>query len=129
MPRQSLLEYFEPSSRPREEAAVVWRRGYCTIRWSYTDLLRAGHRFASTLQNRGVAKGGRVLIWGENSGAWIAAFLGCLLRGAVAVPMDFQPVPSAEYDGKLLSVDVAKLIGQLVCSRPADADEHVQDIH
>ncbi|HWW51407.1 MAG TPA: AMP-binding protein [Verrucomicrobiae bacterium] len=88
MPRQSLLEYFEPSSRPREEPAVVWRRGYRTVRWSYADLLRAGHRFARTLQDRGVAKGGRVLIWGENSGAWIAAFVGCLLRGAVAVPMD-----------------------------------------
>jgi long-chain acyl-CoA synthetase len=88
MPRQSLLDYFEPSSRPSEEAAIVWRRGYRTIRWSYADLLGAGHRFARTLENRGVAKGGRVLIWGENSGAWIAAFLGCLLRGAVAVPMD-----------------------------------------
>jgi long-chain acyl-CoA synthetase len=88
MPRQSLLDYFGPSSRPPEEAAIVWRRGYRTVRWSYADLLGAGHRFARTLQNRGVAKGGRVLIWGENSGAWIAAFLGCLLRGAVAVPMD-----------------------------------------
>lgn len=32
--------------------------------------------------------GDRVLLWGENSGEWVAAFLGCLFRGAVAVPMD-----------------------------------------
>ena len=29
-----------------------------------------------------------MLIWGENSGGWVAAFLGCLFAGAVAVPMD-----------------------------------------
>ncbi|MGH9594459.1 MAG: AMP-binding protein, partial [Bryobacteraceae bacterium] len=29
-----------------------------------------------------------VLIWGENSGTWVAAFFGCLLRGVVAVPID-----------------------------------------
>jgi long-chain acyl-CoA synthetase len=88
MPRQSLLEYFEPSSRPSKEAAMVWRRGYRMVRWSYADLLRAAQKFARGLQNRGIVKGDRVLIWGENSGEWVAAFLGCLLLGAVAVPMD-----------------------------------------
>jgi long-chain acyl-CoA synthetase len=29
-----------------------------------------------------------VLLWGENSGEWVAAFLGCLFQGAIAVPMD-----------------------------------------
>ena len=27
-------------------------------------------------------------MWGENSGEWVAAFLGCIFCGAVAVPMD-----------------------------------------
>ena len=34
MPRQSLLEYFQPNSRPASEAAIVWRRGYRMVRWS-----------------------------------------------------------------------------------------------
>jgi long-chain acyl-CoA synthetase len=88
MPRQSLLEYFRPDSRPSKEIAVVWRRGYRTIRWSSGELLGMAARFAEILRSRGVGKGDRVLLWGENSGEWIAAFLGCLLLGAIAVPMD-----------------------------------------
>jgi len=88
MSRQSLLEYFRPDVRPLGEPAVAWRRGYRTVRWSYADLLRAAAQFAAELERRGIEKGERVLLWGENSGEWIAAFLGCLFRGAVAVPMD-----------------------------------------
>jgi len=40
------------------------------------------------LKERGVRTGDRVLIWGANGAEWAAAFWGCLLRGAVAVPMD-----------------------------------------
>jgi long-chain acyl-CoA synthetase len=88
MPRQSLLEYFQPDSRPPREIAVAWRRGYRTIRWTYAELLQTAHQFTKDLTSRGIAKGDRVLIWGENSGEWLAAFLGCLFAGAVAVPMD-----------------------------------------
>jgi long-chain acyl-CoA synthetase len=88
MPRQSLLEYFQPDSRPPREIAVAWRRGYRTVRWTYAELLQTAHQFAEGLASRGVTKGDRVLIWGENSGEWHAAFLGCLFAGAVAVPMD-----------------------------------------
>ncbi|MGB9242757.1 MAG: AMP-binding protein [Candidatus Acidiferrales bacterium] len=88
MPRQSLLEYFQPQSRPPREIAVAWRRGYRTIRWTYSELLQTSHQFTKDLTSRGIAKGDRVLIWGENSGEWLAAFLGCLFAGAVAVPMD-----------------------------------------
>ena len=88
MPRQSLLEYFQPDSRPPREIAVAWRRGYRTIRWTYAELLQTAHQFANHLATQGIAKGDRILIWGENSGEWLAAFLGCLFAGAVAVPMD-----------------------------------------
>ena len=88
MPRQSLLEYFQPDSRPPREIAVTWRRGYRTIRWTYADLLQTAHQFTKNLASQGIAKGDHILIWGENSGEWLAAFLGCLLAGAVAVPMD-----------------------------------------
>jgi long-chain acyl-CoA synthetase len=58
------------------------------VRWSYAELLGRATQFASELEARGIAKGDRVLLWGENCGEWVAAFLGCILRGAVAVPMD-----------------------------------------
>jgi len=88
MPRNSLLEYFRADSRPPDEIAVSWRRGYRMEHWSYARMLNAATHFGAELQARGIAKGDRVLLWGENSGEWIAAFLGCMLRGAVVVPMD-----------------------------------------
>jgi long-chain acyl-CoA synthetase len=88
MPRQSLLEYFQPHSRPPREIAVAWRRGYRMIRWTYAELLHNAQRFAQQLAAKNITKGDRVLIWGENSGEWLAAFLGCMFAGAVAVPMD-----------------------------------------
>jgi len=88
MPRQSLLEYFQPASRPAGEIAIAWRRGYRMARWTYAELLGTAQQFAGELQGRGIGKGERVLLWGENSGEWVAAFLGCIFCGAVAVPMD-----------------------------------------
>jgi long-chain acyl-CoA synthetase len=88
MPRQSLLEYFQPASRPAKEIACTWRRGYRMVRWSYGDLYQTALKFSLELAQRGVTKGDRILIWGENSGEWMAAFLGCMLCGAIAVPMD-----------------------------------------
>src|SRR5580700_7985688 len=88
MPRQSLLEYFQPHSRPPGEIAVAWRRGYRMVRWTYADLLRASRQFARELTERNIAQGDLILLWGENSGEWLAAFLGCLFAGVVAVPMD-----------------------------------------
>jgi long-chain acyl-CoA synthetase len=99
MPRQSLLDYFRSDSRPPSEAAVVWRRGYRTIRWSYADLLGAATRLALKLEACGIEKGDRVLLWGENSGEWVAAFLGCLFRGAVSVPMDMTA--DREFAGRV----------------------------
>ncbi len=88
MPRTSLLEYFQQDSRPLGEIAVVWRSGYRIISWPYRELFHAATRFAWDLRARGIQEGDRVLLWAENSGAWVAAFLGCILSGAVCVPMD-----------------------------------------
>jgi long-chain acyl-CoA synthetase len=88
MLRESLLDYFGPGSRPSDEPAIVWRKGYRRERWSYSTLLGTARGFARELEARNIAKGDRVLLWGENSGEWIAAFLGCIYRGAIAVPLD-----------------------------------------
>jgi long-chain acyl-CoA synthetase len=109
MPRESLLEYFEAGSRPARETAIACRRGYRMARWTYAELLRVAGNFSAELAARGVAKGDRVLLWGENSGEWVAAFLGCLFSGAVAVPMDAIAEPGfarrvAEQTGAKLIV-------------------------
>jgi long-chain acyl-CoA synthetase len=72
----------------REECAYVQRRGYRSVRWTYRQVAENSFQFARELESRAIGKGNRVLLWGENSAEWVIAFLGCALRGAVAVPMD-----------------------------------------
>ncbi len=108
MPRQSIVEYFQSGSRPADEMAVVWRRGYKIERWNYEHLLGSAAWFASELDRRGINRGEHVLIWGENSGEWIAAFLGCVARGIVAVPMD--AIAGADFAGRVAPQVKARLV-------------------
>jgi long-chain acyl-CoA synthetase len=62
------------------------------------------------MKERGVRTGDRVILWAPNGAEWMAAFWGCLLRGAVAVPIDdaatveFAARVSRETDAKLFVV-------------------------
>ena len=88
MPHRTLIEYLDRFRRFGSETAVIDRRGYRTIRTSYRHIAETAAQFARELEARGIERGERVLIWGENCAEWIAVFWGCLLRGAIAVPMD-----------------------------------------
>ena len=88
MPRESLLSLFGEFERYSSDAAFVQRRGYRREARTYSRLAGGAVACALELKERGIRTGDRVLIWGPNSAEWAAAFWGCLLRGAVAVPMD-----------------------------------------
>ena len=93
MSRTTILEYLGNFERHAREVAYVHRRGYRTERWTYGDVLSTAYRFARELESRAIGKGDKVLIWGENCAEWIAAFFGCLLRGAIVVPIDKIATP------------------------------------
>ncbi len=93
MPRATILEYLDNFSRHASEPAYVHRRGYRVQQWSYGDVLLCAYRFARELEARGIGHGDKVILWGENCSEWIAAFFGCLLRGAIAVPIDKIAAP------------------------------------
>src|SRR5258706_2739250 len=88
MPRRSLIEYLATYTQHGRSIAFGERRGYRMARWSYSDVVRAAAPFARELEARRIGPGDRVLLWGRNSVEWVAAFFGCILRGAGAVPMD-----------------------------------------
>jgi long-chain acyl-CoA synthetase len=88
MPRRSLIEYLAGYDRQGRSMAYSERCGYRMERWSYRDVAGVAAQFARELEARGIGPGDRVLLWGPNSAEWVAAFFGCILRGAVAVPMD-----------------------------------------
>src|SRR5215831_18827168 len=105
---QSLAEYAQLHFSLGEETAFVTRRGFRTLRWSYRQMAELAFRVARELESRSIAKGDRVMLWGENGGEWVAAFFGIMLRGAVAVPMDkiaspdFAQRVAADVDAKLI---------------------------
>jgi long-chain acyl-CoA synthetase len=88
MPRANLTSLFEEFARYHDDMAIVQRRGYRREAWSYGKLAGLSVKFALELKERGIRTGERVMIWGPNSAEWMVGFWGCLLRGAVAVPMD-----------------------------------------
>ncbi len=91
---ESIADFFEEHfAAHRQERAYRQRRGYRTESFTYGDVLEMGCGFACKLQARGIAKGDRVMVWGENCAEWVAAFFGCVLCGVIVVPMDDGSVP------------------------------------
>jgi long-chain acyl-CoA synthetase len=86
--RQTLLSYLDDYARRGRETVFVDHRGLRTVRWSYEQLAREAQRFAADLQARGIQRGDRVLLRGDNSPEWAIAFWACCLLGAVVVPLD-----------------------------------------
>jgi long-chain acyl-CoA synthetase len=113
---RSLVEYLDRFLQRGQETAYVQRRGYRAARWSYQQVADTAFQFARELDAREITKADRVLLWGPNSAEWVAAFLGCALRGVVVVPLDDVATPD-------FALRVQQQVGArlLVCSR-----EHAQ---
>src|SRR6185369_11374511 len=88
--RETLISFLDDCIAHGEQTAVAHWRGLRTARWSYARIASAAFQFARELEENEIEAGDRVLFWGENSPEWIAAFYGCLLRGAVVVPLDLK---------------------------------------
>jgi long-chain acyl-CoA synthetase len=111
MPRQSLVDYLHEHPRHGRSLAFVQRYGYRASRWSYRDVAGLASQCAQEFERLGIAPGDRIVLWGRNSAEWVAAFFGCILRGAVAVPMDYGATPdfvrrvAQQVDARLLLAD------------------------
>jgi long-chain acyl-CoA synthetase len=106
--RSTLLSFLDDCIARGDETAVAHWRGLRTSRWSYARLASAAFQFARELEAREIGAGDRVLFWGENSPEWIAAFYGCLLRGAVVVPLDLKS--AADFVERVQQQVSAKLL-------------------
>ena len=106
--RDTLLSFLDDCLARGAETAVVRKRGLRLASWSSAEIARRAFQFARELKARGISHGDRVLFWGENSGEWIAAFFGCLLRGVVVVPLDLKSAP--DFAAKVQQQVGAKLL-------------------
>jgi long-chain acyl-CoA synthetase len=116
---ESLAEFFLTNFRARrDERGYGQRCGYRMQWFTYGDVLEMALRFAGDLEARGIGKGERVMLWGENSAAWVAAFFGCAWRGVVVVPMDDGA--SGDFAARVAGQVGARL---WVCSRRHAAEK------
>src|SRR5579871_2437121 len=110
---ESIAEFFlENFGAHRNERAYRQRRGYRTQSFTYGEVMDLASAFARDLDRRGIDKGDRVMLWGENCAEWVAVFFGCMLRGVVVVPMDDGASP--DFASRVCRQVSAKL---LVASR------------
>jgi long-chain acyl-CoA synthetase len=113
--RPHLASFVDDFRKHAAETAIVSHRGVRSYRTTYGELAQLAGRFAAELERRGIGPGDRVLLWGENTAEWVAAFFGCLLRGVLAVPLDAAGSPAfaarivAEVTPQLIVADAARL--------------------
>jgi long-chain acyl-CoA synthetase len=86
--REHLATLLDDFRKHEREIAIVRYEGVRRRVATYGDLARLAGRFAALLEDRGIGMGDRVLLWAENGAEWVAAFHGCILRGAMVVPLD-----------------------------------------
>jgi len=87
---QTLIDLFETFDALGDKTVFVNRTGVRRIKVSYQELHHLALKMANLLAQNGVVTGDRVLIWGPNSSWWGVAYWGIILRGAIAVPVDFM---------------------------------------
>jgi long-chain acyl-CoA synthetase len=71
-----------------DRPAVAIQRRDAVESYTYRELRDMAERVAAHLLARGVAPGERCAILGDNDPRWVAAYLGALRIGAVALPLD-----------------------------------------
>jgi long-chain acyl-CoA synthetase len=110
---ESLAEFFLTNFQAyRHERAFGQRLGYRMEWFTYGQVLEMAFQFSRELEARGIGKGERVMMWGENCAEWVAAFFGCVLSGVVVVPMDDGA--SSDFAARVAGQVGAKL---WICSR------------
>lgn len=87
---QTLSDLFSTFEALGDKTAFVNRTGVRRLTVSYGELHDHALRMANLLAQHGVNAGDRVLIWGPNSSWWAVAWWGVIIRGAIAVPVDFM---------------------------------------
>ncbi len=119
----TLVDFLEAKARefgPRP--ALYFKPGFRYQTWTYQDLWEGAGRVASMLQQRGLEKNDRVLLWGPNCPQWVLAFFGCLRAGLVVVPLDLRSSP--DFVERVASKTRPKLafVSRVTPDRPAGFD-------
>jgi len=119
MPRDTIADLFA-SFADSDEQFLAYDDGYRSHSFTYRETADAARVFAGRLEAAGIGKGDSILFWGENRPEWVAAFWGCVLRGAIVVPVDYRA--SSDLLLRVQAIAKAKLllVGEEVAAPPVD---------
>jgi long-chain acyl-CoA synthetase len=90
--RNTLIDFFKDVVTERGEF-LVYDDGLKRRSHTYVQVGCAARGFAARLLAHGIRKDDTVIFLAENRPEWIACYWGCLLVGAVAVPIDYRSSP------------------------------------
>jgi long-chain acyl-CoA synthetase len=82
-----LLSYINKNLKSKK-GFFYYRGKYRTLSCSFNEVYDYAARFSELLKELKLKHGDRVIIKGQNRPEWIIAYLGCLMAGVVAVPLD-----------------------------------------
>ena len=104
---RTLLELVQGIENSGSEA-IRFHTGYRTWVHPWSELRNQIGGFAAYLEQQGIEKGDRILLWGENRPEWVVAFWGSVVRGVQVVPIDFRS--SAQFLKRIQQEVHAKLL-------------------
>ncbi len=123
--RDTLLSLIEDLSAHQHTTAYIHRAQYRKHSWTYVQILTYAKKFTVLLDQWGMAKGDRLILWGENSPEWIVCFLGCIFKGIIVIPID--DTSTDEFALKIQRIVRAKRV--VLSRRRKLAAEHLQTLH
>jgi long-chain acyl-CoA synthetase len=106
--RSSLITFLDDFRRHGDAPAIVVHRGNRRLISSWNQIADLADRFAAELMRREIPLGERVVLWGANGREWMAAFLGCIQRGVIAVPLD--PAGALDFSTRVIANTQPRLV-------------------
>ena len=104
-----LTDILEKTAKKYPNAkALTMRMGYRNVSLTFQQVYEMAKKVALFLEQRGMKKGDKVLIFAQNSPYWGSLFWGILLRGAIAVPLNVQS--TSEMIRKIAEQTESKII-------------------
>jgi long-chain acyl-CoA synthetase len=87
--RGTLLDFFDDVYAAPDEF-LVFDDGYRAWSYTYAQVRGAAYTFGARLRREQIAKGDKIILWGENRPEWVVALWGALSEGVIVVPVDYR---------------------------------------
>ncbi|MFQ5739808.1 MAG: AMP-binding protein [Acidobacteriota bacterium] len=93
MSLSTLIDLLPEMHRLGKREALRFHNAFRTWRLTYQELWKRIAGFCCFLDERGLGKGDRLILWSQNCPEWVIVFWASVARGIEVVPLDFHSSP------------------------------------